>query len=37
MAAQGTHADLMETSELYRRLFETEYRGGAEGAPAPGG
>jgi ABC-type multidrug transport system fused ATPase/permease subunit len=25
IVAQGTHADLLETSRVYRRLFETEY------------
>jgi ABC-type multidrug transport system fused ATPase/permease subunit len=28
IAEQGSHADLIGASQVYRRLFETEYRGG---------
>jgi ATP-binding cassette subfamily B protein len=30
IAAQGTHQDLLKTSEIYREVFESQIKGGEE-------
>ena len=30
IAAQGTHAELLETSEIYREVYESQTKGGED-------